>query len=135
MTGERIRRMSENFRPETEVAEQKFLRLDVGTVWAQIVVKPIVYKGRKSSIVYARNTTGRRNAEEKLRKSETKYETLFNGTNIPIFLMKFPEMSIVDVNEAWIRSLGFTRDEVVGKRSDDLGITQYDESIQLMTKS
>ena len=133
MARERIRRLNEAHASVKEIVEQKFIRRDGGVVWAQTKGEPIVYEGKKSALVFARNTTERRAAEEALRKTEKKYETLFNKANIPILLIRFPELSIIDVNDAWTQTLGFTREEVVGKRTDALGITPFTESTIAMT--
>ena len=130
---ERIRRLNEDRASVTEIVEQKFLRMDGSSVWAQTKGEPIVYKGRNSALVFAHSTTRRRVAEEALQESEKKYATLFNEANLPILLVKFPELTIVEVNDAWTAALGFSRDEVLGKRTDDLGITRYDDSIERLT--
>ena len=129
LAGERIRRLNEDRASVNEIVEQKFIRCDGSAVWAQTKGEPIIYNGKKSALVFARNTTKRRVAEEALRKSEKKYETLFSEANIPILLVRYPELTTVDVNGAFVRTLGFSREEVIGKRSDDLGIIHLDGNV------
>ena len=77
-----------------------------------------------------RDVTPQRTAEEALEKSEAKYAILFNQATIPILLTTFPGLEILEVNEAWTKMLGYSREEVLGKRSDDLGITQHNLKIR-----
>ncbi len=69
----------------------------------------------------------RRRAEEALRRSEQKYTLLFDRAASPTALTKLPENVFVDVNEAFEKLLGYTKQEVIGKTSLELGITRPEE--------
>lgn len=73
-------------------------------------------------IVSVQDITERKEVEEKLRESEQRYNILFRKSNIPVVIMKLPEVVIADVNEAAEKLTGFSREELIGKNSAELGI-------------
>jgi PAS domain S-box-containing protein len=60
------------------------------------------------------DVTERRQAEESLRLSEQKFATLFRDASLPLALLRLPEQSVVDVNEAWSGLVGFDRQALLG---------------------
>jgi len=66
--------------------------------------------------------TERKNAERILRESEEKFSVIHARAPFAIVLARFPEGVIVDVNPAWIKMTGFSKEEAVGKTSLQLGI-------------
>lgn len=58
--------------------------------------------------------TDRKNAEEKLRKSEEKFRRIVETAGEG-FLLTDEELKIIDVNNAYCRMLGYTREELLGK--------------------
>ncbi len=74
-----------------------------------------------------RDITERKRVEEALRNSEYKFATLFGKSALPVVLSQFPEHVFVDVNEAWAQLFGFTREELIGKTSFELGINRDNE--------
>ena len=64
------------------------------------------------------DVTGRRIAEEALRHSEQRYRTLY--LNTPVMLHSIdPEGRIVSVSNYWLEKLGYSRDEVIGRKSTE----------------
>jgi PAS domain S-box-containing protein len=49
---------------------------------------------------------------------------MFDKAAFAIALSRLPDRIIVDVNEAWVKIFGFTREEVIGKTSLELGINR-----------
>ncbi len=61
----------------------------------------------------------RREAEERLRESEERYRTQFDMASEGIMALT-PEGELVDVNEAFARMHGYTREEILGMKLEDL---------------
>jgi PAS domain S-box-containing protein len=72
---------------------------------------------RDSVVVYTRDRTDARRAEIERLASETRYRELFERALDMIFLID-TDGRLVDVNPAVERTLGYTRDELVGRHYD-----------------
>lgn len=51
-----------------------------------------------------------------------KFNRLFNSNPAPMAVSSLPERKFTDVNDAFVSTLGYSRDEVIGKSSAELGI-------------
>ncbi|MEW6672841.1 MAG: transporter substrate-binding domain-containing protein [Thermodesulfobacteriota bacterium] len=103
--------------------ECRFTTVRGRELWIRTSGQPVVADGRVIRIVGdIQDITDRKQAEESLRKSEEKFSILFNKNSLPIVLSKYPNHEFVQVNDAWLRLFGFTREEVIGKTSIELGI-------------
>lgn len=77
--------------------------------------------------------TERKYLEESLRESEQKYTLLFEKAAVPTVLLKLPEVVIADANEASEKLTGFTRKEMLGKTSVQLGIARAETRQDVIT--
>ncbi len=72
---------------------------------------------------------------EALHKSESRFSTIFHGSPVPTGISSLKDGHIVDVNDAFVRIMGYERDELIGhtafemklwaepeKRTEALGI-------------
>jgi PAS domain S-box-containing protein len=66
--------------------------------------------------------TERRRAEEELRKSEQRFSLAFHASPIPTIISDIETGRMLDVNEQFLRILSYSREEVIGKTSLELGI-------------
>jgi hypothetical protein len=67
------------------------------------------------------NRRERRRAEDELRRSEQRFERVFRASPVGITISTLDEGRYVDVNAAFLRMIGRTRDEVIGRTSLDIG--------------
>jgi len=61
-------------------------------------------------------------AASEIRNSEEKFSKAFHSGAVLMAISKIEDGSFIDVNDAFLKTLGFKRDEVIGKTSADLDI-------------
>jgi diguanylate cyclase (GGDEF)-like protein/PAS domain S-box-containing protein len=69
-------------------------------------------------------------AAESLRLSEERYRKVFHTSLDPITINRIDTKEYLDVNEAFLKAMGFTREEVIGKLPTDLGIWTHPSDLQ-----
>ncbi len=67
-----------------------------------------------TALVISRNITGRKKAENALKESEKRFETVFRDSPVCTSLTRLSDGRFIDVNEAFLRLFGFNRKEVIG---------------------
>ncbi|MDO8873414.1 MAG: PAS domain S-box protein [Methanoregula sp.] len=83
-----------------------------------------------------RDITERTQAEEELRESEHKFATVFKSNPVALTLVSATDGVFVEVNDTFSTRTGYTREEVIGKTSGELGIfadnEKYAEMVSLL---
>ena len=69
-----------------------------------------------------RDVTARRRAEEALRFSEEKFAKAFRACPFRVSIGTLAEGRFIEVNDAFLRDHGFTREQVIGRTSPELGL-------------
>lgn len=88
---------------------------------AQII--PLLARGGiHEFLVVARDITARKQAEQALQESEAKFATAFQCNPVSLTLVSASDGVFTDVNPAFLKNTGYTREEVLGRTSEALGI-------------
>jgi len=66
--------------------------------------------------------TDRKNMEEALKASEAKFASAFRSSPDPIAISTLEEGRYLDVNESFCRTMQYSREEAIGKTSEELNI-------------
>src|SRR5215207_4731720 len=79
-------------------------------------------------IAITRDISERKRAEQALRQSEQKFSIFFNKAAFAASLSSLPAGAMLNVNEAFERAFGYTKQEVMGRSTLELGINPDLES-------
>jgi len=79
----------------------------------------------KGLVTLYQDITKRKKEEEKLRQSEKKFSSIFENIPDAVFYQG-TEGAILDVNTAFTRLFGYTKEEVLGKNIDEIGLYPKD---------
>jgi PAS domain S-box-containing protein len=79
-----------------------------------------------------KDVTQKKEIEQGLYESETKFATVFKSNPVALTLVAATDGVFVDVNDVFLRNTGYNRSEVIGRTSDEIGIfADKNESIRL----
>ncbi|ACL16416.1 PAS domain S-box protein [Methanosphaerula palustris] len=121
---------------DTYLVHYKLITETEGEVWVECIGKKIPFGDISAMLVSVRDITESKRAEDMLRESENKFATLFKYSPVSLTLVSAVEGIFSDVNEAFLRSTGYSRDEVVGRRAEDLGIfvdrSEYERFVSVL---
>jgi PAS domain S-box-containing protein len=83
--------------------------------------------GHTLTTLILRDVTERRRAEEALRQSEEHFSKAFRANPQPMSLTVLDTGSYIDVNESFLAMSGYTREEVIGRTSNELRVWETPE--------
>jgi PAS domain S-box-containing protein len=109
-------------------ASLRSLRLDI---------QNYLVKGELTGSLLARSirhAIRRKQTDEKLRESEAKFSRAFHAAPALISISSLGEGRYLDVNEEFIRVLGFSRDAIIGRTSLELGIWEMPGDRELLLR-
>lgn len=111
---ERIRLLNEEFQP-VPTSEQRYLKLDGTPVDVEVAAVPFNYHGEKGALVFARDISKRKAAEEALKSSEEHFRSIVENTDAGYFFVELSGV-VKDANTAWARMYGYDNcEEVIGQ--------------------
>ncbi|MFX1365971.1 MAG: PAS domain S-box protein [Promethearchaeota archaeon] len=100
----------------------RIIRKDGEIRWLEILSKTINYEGRPADLAMVIDITDKIKAERQLRDSEEKFSKAFNSNILSMSISSFEDGKFIEVNDAFLKFLGRSREEVIGKTTDELGL-------------
>ena len=100
---------------------------------AEVRGMPVTWNGRPHVLYVTRDITERKRAERALAASEEQYRGIFNASADAMVLWN-SELTIVDVNPAFLRIYGFTREQVTGQGYPATFPAEYIEERQRLVR-
>jgi PAS domain S-box-containing protein len=97
---------------QTDLIEEKLIRLDGQAIDVEVAGIPITYSGKPAIQLVVREITGRKAAEEALRQSEKRYRDLFENANDLIYTHDL-NGNFTSLNKTGERITGYTRAEAL----------------------
>jgi len=86
--------------------------------WDEVRLKPAQIDGRPHVLAFKRDVTARKQALLELQSREEQYRAIFDSSVDSMGLWD-EDLRLVDVNRAFTRISGWTRDEVIGQRLEE----------------
>ena len=107
-----------------EQFEERLRRSDGSELWVRMAANPIAKDTGEfdGALAMVADITEHRRAEEALRKSEEKLSKIFRTSPTLINLTNARTHRYLDVNDAFERTTGYSREEVIGRTTVELGI-------------
>ena len=91
-------------------------------LWVMLSVSRIELDGVACILMVVRDISQAKAAAEALRVSEERYRTVFQTSQDCISITHLEDGRFVEVNQAFLRMFGCTREDVIGRTSQELGI-------------
>ncbi|MFP5211868.1 MAG: PAS domain S-box protein, partial [Acidobacteriota bacterium] len=109
--------------------DKRYVRGNGDVVWGRLTCQ-IVKDGSGIPLYYLSTLEDiheRKLAEAALKKSEEKFNRVFHATPDLISLTSLDEGRYLEINDAYTSILGYTREEVIGKTSVEIGLYTEEE--------
>ena len=114
--------------------EKRYLTQDGATVWVDInvaMVRDADAQPRYFVGTYA-DITDRKQTEAALQETNRRFERLFRHNPALIGLSKISDKRFEDVNDAFLKTLGYSRAEVVGKTGAEIDLYPHPDQVTAM---
>jgi len=105
-------------------------RKDGTLFWVEVAMHKANLGGQDRILVSCHDITAQRLAMERLKQSEDKFSRLFRLSPDSIILSNATNGRLVDVNEAFTRTTGYERHEVIGKTAMELRLLPEEQALQ-----
>lgn len=100
----------------------ELLRKDGSSFFAEARARVVWIEGRKFRMTALRDVTARQRTEQALRESEEKFSKAFRASPDGLSISEEDTGRFIEVNEGYCRLYGYSRDEMLGRTSVELGI-------------
>jgi len=88
----------------------------------ELTLAALFRDGKYVFSAYARDISDRRQAEDELRRGARRFSSMFNSSPIAASIATVDEGRFLEVNQNYERDFGWTRDDLLGRTSVDVGL-------------
>jgi PAS domain S-box-containing protein len=122
---ERIYELNDN-KHEVPIHEETIIRMDGSEVSAEFSAMPISYEGKDSALVFFRDVTERKRAEEALKESQSLYYSFIEQLPNAVF-RKDLEGRYILVNSQFCKLKGLAKEEFIGKKPMEVAKREFEK--------
>jgi len=119
--------------------ETRLLTISNKAVDVEISLRYVEINGELCTLCIGRDISKRLRAETALRESEEKFEQVFTQSPDGIVILNQQDLTICEINEAFLRVSGYDREELIGKTIIDISAVanedEFSAAAELMTDS
>lgn len=115
-----IRQVSQGI--DAYLVTYKLITIKKRDLWVECIGKKIQFENAPAMLVSMRDITEKKMAEATIRESELKFFTVFQRSPVSLTLVSATRGTITDVNDAFTRGSGYSRDEIIGRTAEELGL-------------
>jgi PAS domain S-box-containing protein len=105
-----------------ESYEFRMFRADGSCIWVDCFVSRVTWNGEPASLAWLIDITDRKRTEEALRRSEKLFGSVFQACPDMLTLSRLDDGRFVDVNNSFLRIMGYEREAVIGRTEREIGI-------------
>lgn len=109
--------------PAPERYEIRCLKKDRTVFWAESIVTLIPWEGAPASLTTLIDITDRKRAEVASQRSMERFSKAFHLSPTPMAITRLRDGHYIAVNESFLRTTGYAREEVLGRTS--LGLNRW----------
>ena len=120
-----IEQGSDRFESRHKCKDGRIIDIEVSVKYQNI--------GEGQLTVFVRDITGRKRAQKALRESEEKFSKAFHVSPAMVAITALKDGKYIEVNDSYVQSTGFTREELLGHTATDLDIwTRPDDRVRIL---
>ncbi len=118
-------RMKKLLEKRTSFKNEEFiLRNKSGEAFTLLMSGDVInFGGKPCILVVANDITERKKIEQALRESEEKFSKAFHAMPEEVAISRISDHVFIDVNDAFCRNNGYTREEIIGQSGNTLNLT------------
>jgi len=103
--------------------ETVHVRRDGSEFPCEVSSRRLALDGESFLISIVRDVSERRRAEAALREKENLFTTVFRNSPVVVSIVELESNRYVDVSDSFLRIIGLSREQVIGKTFNDLGLS------------
>jgi len=116
------------------IYEIELFKKDGKTVRVELNAIRIDFENKPANLVFIRDITRRKESEESVRESESKFRALFDLSPQAIALTETEKGRLIDVNDKFCELTKYSKEEVVGLTTTELGFYSEENRIRFITE-
>ena len=114
--------------------ELQYKTTDGSQLCVLVSQQPLSYRGEAAVLSVFTDITERKKMEEALQQSEVKFSKVFRSAPIPMSLSRVSDGTLIDVNNAFCLTSGYSCKEAIGHTVYDLGLITAEERSKVVGK-